>query len=203
MRKIYTLIITLLLSISAAAQLPRSAESVCPILIGSALPSITLSNIEGKSVDIKNIVDKKPSIIIFYRGGWCPYCNAHLSELGKVEADILNLGYQIIAISPDAINELNKTLDKNELRYMLLSDEGGKLAKAMGIAFKAPERYTKMLDKYSDGTNTGYLPVPSVFITDKKGDIAFEYVNPDYKTRLSSDMLLGILQALNKQNGEQ
>lgn len=201
MRKIYTLIITLLLSISVTAQQAPSAQKICPILISSPIPSITLSSIDGKSIDISDLIEEKPSVIIFYRGGWCPYCNAHLSELGKIEADIIKLGYQIIAISPDAADELYKTQDKNELKYALLSDNGGVLAKAMGIAFEAPKRYNKMLDKYSKGANTGYLPVPSVFITNKEGNIVFEYVNPDYKTRLSSDMLLGILQALNKQNG--
>lgn len=196
MRKIVTLISALLFTTTTFAQLAPSADKICPILIGSAVPSITLNDINGKTTSISNIIKDKPSIIVFYRGGWCPYCNAQLSELGKAEAEILKTGYQIIAISPDAAGELNKTLDKNELHYTLLSDEGGKLAKAMGIAFQAPEKYSKMLSKYSDGANEGYLPVPSVFVTDKDGNIVFEYVNPNYKTRLSSDMLLGVLKSL-------
>lgn len=199
MKKLLTTAAALLLTATTFAQLAPSADKVCPALIGSAIPAITLTDLSGKTTPITDIIKDKPSIIVFYRGGWCPYCNAHLSELGKAEDEILKTGYQIIAISPDAATELNKTLDKNELHYTLLSDKGGNLAKAMGIAFEAPQKYDKMLSKYSGGANDGYLPVPSVFITDKDGNIVFEYVNPNYKTRLSSNLLLAVLKSLNQE----
>jgi peroxiredoxin len=66
----------------------------------------------------------------------------------------------------------------------------------MGIAFKAPERSAARLFDYSGGLNEGYLPVPSVFIVDTSGKIAFEYINPDYKTRISADLLLAVLEQL-------
>jgi len=34
------------------------------------------------------------------------------------------------------------------------------------------------------------LPVPSVFIIDENGIIKFEYVNPNYKERISGKLLL-------------
>ena len=67
---------------------------------------------------------------------------------------------------------------------------------AMGIAFKAEERKQKRLLNYSGGLNDGFLPVPSVFVVDTKGQIRFEYINPNYKTRLSARLLLAVLQNL-------
>ena len=78
--------------------------------------------------------------MVFYRGGWCPYCNRHLSAIGQSKDEILNLGYQIIAISPDSSEELKKSVDKNELAYDLYSDSEGKLITEMGIAFQAPKK---------------------------------------------------------------
>jgi peroxiredoxin len=46
-------------------------------------------------------VSGQPAILVFYRGGWCPYCNLQLSELRLVESEAKALGYRMIAISPD------------------------------------------------------------------------------------------------------
>jgi len=133
---------------------------------------------------------------MFYRGGWCPYCNKHLAELQGAESKINKLGFQIIAISPDSPQNLQLTDSNNELRYSLYSDGDGILMKALGIAFKAPEKSIDKLMKNSDGLNEGFLPVPSVFVVDTSGKIEFEYINPNYKTRIGADLLLAVLKEL-------
>ncbi|MEX1011972.1 MAG: hypothetical protein WDZ29_07915 [Balneolaceae bacterium] len=42
------------------------------------------------------------------------------------------------------------------------------------------------------------LPVPAVFIVDMSGEIRFQYVNPDYKERISGDILIAAARALAK-----
>jgi hypothetical protein len=41
--------------------------------------------------------------------------------------------------------------------------------------------------------NDGFLPVPPVFVTDTNGKIVFDYINPDYQTRLSAALSLAVL----------
>jgi peroxiredoxin len=135
-------------------------------------------------------------VVLFYRGGWCPFCNAHLAEIQEAQSQVLDMGFQIIAISPDSPENLRATDEEHNLDYHLYSDAGGELIKAVGIAFKSPERYTGMLVEKSDGLNDGFLPVPSVFVTDTNGKILFEYINPDYRTRLSAKLLLAVLKNL-------
>ena len=191
----------LLIFASAAlvnAQLPEKAEDISPLLIGESIPDVDLQSTSGNKQSLKAVVSGKPTILLFYRGGWCPYCNRHLSEISAVEDKIIELGYRLIAISPDAPENLNVSIDKNELKYDLYSDGDGALAKAMGIAFKAPERNSARLLEYSNGQNTGYLPVPSLFVIDPKGLIVFEYINPDYKTRISAEFLLAVLESLHE-----
>ena len=72
---------------------------------------------------------------------------------------------------------------------------------AMGIAFKAPERYEDRLFRVSDGKNSGLLPVPSMFVVDTDGTILFEYISPNYKQRISADLILAVLHDLNQQKG--
>lgn len=180
------------------AQIPEKSEDISPLLFGEVIPDLTLTNRDGKRQALSSIIGEKPTILLFYRGGWCPFCNRQLSEVQKNESDIVKLGYQIVAISPDSPEELNKSINKNDLTYQLYSDADGSLTKAMGIAFKAPERNQSMLVEKSGGLNDGFLPVPSVFVVDNERTILFEYINPDYKTRLSSDLLMAVLKALKK-----
>lgn len=189
-------IVMISLSLTVSAQLADKAQDISPLLIGETVPDAVLKDSESGDQPFLNILKKKPTVILFYRGGWCPYCNTHLSEIRNAESEILKLGYQIIAISPDSPENLQVTDEKHKLNYQLYSDSDGKLANAMGIAFKVEERRKKKLYDNSGGLNDGFLPVPSVFITDTSGQILFEYINPNYKRRMSAELLLAVLKNL-------
>ncbi|MDH7603699.1 MAG: peroxiredoxin-like family protein [Melioribacter sp.] len=182
----------------------KSSEDICPIKIGAEIPSAIIKTIEGKEVDIKEVIKRQKSIVIFYRGGWCPYCNMHFSELQKVEDDLLKLGYKIIAVCMDSPENLRATLDKYNMKYELYSDSKANAVKEFGIAFKVDDDYLNKLKSYgmdleaSSGETHHILPVPSVFIIDDKGVIQFEYVNPDYKVRLKGNILLEIAREFNE-----
>lgn len=179
--------------ISFSQELSKDPTDISPLLIGERLPEIVLQTVENKSVELNDLLFKKKSILVFYRGGWCPYCNTHLSALAEIEGDLLKLGYQIIAISPDSPSSLRITSSKEKLNYTLLSDSKSIAAKAFGIAFTAPDNYSTYLTKGSDGINTSFLPVPSLFIFD--GDeIVFEYISPNFKQRISKELLLVVSQ---------
>ncbi|WP_303918667.1 peroxiredoxin-like family protein [Draconibacterium sediminis] len=196
MKRIILFLSILITGITLKAQLPEKAEDISPLLNGEVLPDAVLKAPDGSEHNLTGVLKQKPSVVLFYRGGWCPFCNAHLAEIQLAQNEIVDLGYQIIAISPDSPENLQTTDEKSKLTYSLYSDAGGVLINAIGIAFKAPERYSEMLSEKSEGLNDGFLPVPSVFVTDTNGIIAFEYINPDYKTRLSAELLLAVLENL-------
>jgi peroxiredoxin len=196
MKKQLVLALLGLIGFNAHAQLPEKAENISPLLIGATIPDALLEAPDGSSHQLTNIMGQKPTVLLFYRGGWCPYCNAHLSEIQDAESEVVKLGYQIVAISPDSPENLKLSNEKQKLNYSLYSDGDGKLCKAIGIAFKAPEKYAGMLTEKSGGLNNGFLPVPSVFVVDTTGKIVFEYINPDYKTRLTSKLLIAVLKNL-------
>ena len=181
-----------------------SAESINPVKTGEKIPSVNLKNINGNLVSLDSIVSSALTVLIFYRGGWCPFCNIQLSGLQKIENDIINLGYQIIAVSKDKPEMLAETIDKDQLNYTLLSDNDGAGATEFGIAFKVSDEYITKLKTYnidlesSSGTTDHILPVPAVFILDTSGNIKFEYINADYKVRLDPEVLLTNLKSLSK-----
>lgn len=191
MKKIITFVL-LVFSSSIFAQIAEKAEDISPLLIGEKIPKQDLISVDGKAISTAEIFNKK-TVLVFYRGGWCPYCNSQLSEMQEIEDQIIALGYNVVAVSPDAPNFLKQTEDKKELKYNLYSDSDGKFAQALGIAFKKEKG---KLDKYSEGKNPGYLPVPTVYVINEKQKIEFLYINPDYSVRLSGKLLLAVLKNL-------
>lgn len=185
--------------VNAQNDLPQTATEIFPLLIGEKIPNVTLKSVDNSDLSLTTLLNKKRTILVFYRGGWCPYCNLHLAALGEVEAALLGLGYQIIAISPDTPKNLKATEEKDKINYLLLSDSNGELAKAMGIAFQAPENYKTILSKGSEGINSTFLPVPSVFIVNLDGEIDFEHITPDYKHRITNDLLMVVAKSLNRE----
>ena len=197
MKLLMIMILSSLLLSTAAQSIPGTPTDISPLLIGEKIPDIQLSNLEGKKVSLNDIISKEQTLLIFYRGGWCPYCNLHLAELLSIESEILKSGFNIIAISPDSPDNLKASIEKHKLNYTLLSDSKTEAARAFGIAFQASERYGEMLGKASGSLNTqGLLPVPAVFVLNKQGEILFEYINPDYKKRLKGSLLLAVLAEL-------
>jgi len=181
----------------AQTELPATATEISPLLIGERIPNITLKSVDNVDVNLIEILSKKKTILVFYRGGWCPYCNVHLAALGQSEKELVALGYQIIAVSPDSPKKLKMTNDKNNLNYLLLSDSAGVLSKAIGVAFQAPKNYKSILIDGSEGENKSlFIPVPSVFVVNTTGEIQFEYIAPDYKNRITNDLLLAVAKSL-------
>jgi peroxiredoxin len=193
-------IISLFLGLFANAQtnLPKLATEISPLLIGEKIPSITLQSIDGKNINFDDITKSKKTILAIYRGGWCPYCNLHLSALGEVEEKLIEMGYQIIAISPDSPESLRETITKDKLKYTLLSDNKGDFIKALGIGYGIPNGLKKNVKTILHGVKNDFLPVPSLFIINEKSEIEFGYISPDYKTRISNELLLAVAGVLKK-----
>ena len=181
---------------SLHAEFPDSPDQVKPLEIGRTVPQVTVQTVDGEPVQLDKLTWGTPSVIIFYRGGWCPYCTRHLAALGTIEPELKSRGYQILALSADNANHAGITETDIEPSYTLLADSKMKAAKAFGVAFKVDASTLKMLADYeidiekASGEDHHLLPVPSVFITDEKGTIIYRHFNPDYKQRLSPEELL-------------
>lgn len=86
------------------------------------------------------------------------------------------LGFQLIALAPDAPEHLRKTREKNKLNFALVGDSAAEAMRAYGVGWGKPGKRV--------------LPAPAVFIIDADGKIAFHYVNPKYQVRLDPEVLL-------------
>lgn len=178
------------------AALAHAETNATPLKVGDSIPDVKLRTEDDKEVSLRKLVSEKPTVLIFYRGGWCPFCNRHLQSLAGMEDDLNKAGVQLLAISMDQPAKLKATPDREKLHYRLLSDSDAAAAKAFGIAFKVDDATVEKYKGYginldaASGNDHHILPHPAVFVADTSGKIHFAHVNPDYKVRLEPKKIL-------------
>ena len=126
-----------------------------------------------------------------------------LGQLHKIENELTELGYQILAISPDAPEKLKESIGRHEMKYQLLSDGKLELATAFGLTYALDQKTYEAYKGYGvDLVASGdqhLLPVPGIFLVGTDGTVDFTYVNPDFKVRLSPDLVLTAAQVYAKE----
>ena len=53
-----------------AAAVPDSAEMTQPLAVGAKLPSVSLPNVDGKTIALDSAYADQSIVLVFYRGGW-------------------------------------------------------------------------------------------------------------------------------------
>jgi peroxiredoxin len=178
----------------------ETADQVSPLLNGQTIPDIGVTKVDGSNVALSDYLNGQKTILFFYRGGWCPFCNTQMGQLQAIEGRLKSLGFKLVGISTDAPIDLSKSIEKQSLSYELLSDFESKISSAFGLSFftseKTTSRYVAKMDlknplhKNLAGDERLVLPVPAIYVIDSKGLVQFNYVNPNFKVRLHADLLL-------------
>jgi len=207
------MVVSLICSVSmqyghADTPIAETAEQIKPLQVGERAPRFILETVNHEPYVFDPTHLERPVVTISFRGGWCPHCNLHLSELRHVIPQIDAMGVDVLFLSGDRPNLLYRSLKREtqdsiaNLDYQILSDADAHAAIAFGIAFEASaktieRRHMKGDDiEESSMLRRGVLPVPSVFAIDTDGVIAFSYSNADYKIRLPADQLLDVARSL-------
>ena len=191
-------------SVHSQTKIAATAEQVSPLLNGQFIPDVIVQTEFGKDISLKGLVESRPSVVIFYRGGWCPYCNRQMKGLLEVEQRIIDLGYQIIAISPETPGRLQAQKTGASFDVLRLSDNGLNAIRAFGLGYfldeKTANQYRNKLGAKLvtlEGSNKVVLPVPAVYIFDTSGLVQFQYVNPNHRVRVSPQLLFYAAQIAN------
>jgi len=187
---------TILSILLLGAALAHAETNSTPLKVGDSIPDVKLRTEDDKEVSLRKLVSEKPTVLIFYRGGWCPFCNRQLQSLAGIEDDLNKAGVQLLAISMDQPAKLKATPDREKLHYRLLSDSDAAAATAFGVAFKVDDKTVEKYRGYginldsASGNDHHILPHPAVFIANTNAVIRFAHVNPDYKVRLEPAKVL-------------
>ena len=177
--------------LAAAGNPPGVAEP------GSRLPDGNLLDAGGQPTTLAQNLGGKPAVIVFYRGGWCPYCSIALRTYqAQLVPALAERGIGLVAISPQAPDGSLSTKEAEELTFTVLSDPGNQIAGKLGI-LTAPSDGARaaqlqlgldLTQVNADGT-TG-LPMPTVVVADADGLIRWVDVHPDYTTMAEPGQVL-------------
>jgi peroxiredoxin len=171
--------------------------------VGDTLPSFTLRNAVGTPVNLDDLVSIGPAVLVFYRGGWCPYCNLALRTYqGELLPQLEAWHATLVAISPQTPGQSLSTAEKAALDFEVLSDPGSQLARRIGIAFEQAEEVLAAQRKLGldlaevNEEGSRQLPMPTVLIVDGDCTVQFVDVHPDYTTRTEVGDIIAALTGL-------
>jgi len=196
----------IILSINTAfSQTDRSVKEANGLTVGTKAPMFIAMDADSNQFVLQKEIIKGPVVVIFYRGFWCPVCNKHLSSLQDSLKLIEEKGAQVIAISPEKPEFLNKMGEKTKAEFTLIYDKGYQIADAYDVTYKPSKMQiftynvalgAKLKKTHSDESER--LPIPATYIVDEKGVIIWRQFNRDYHKRSSVKEILIALDSKNQ-----
>jgi peroxiredoxin len=167
--------------------------------VGAKAPDATLPDVSGSTQRLAQLYAQGPTLVIFYRGGWCPFCNLQLHEYSLAKPEFDKRGIQIVAISVDQPSEGAKTQARHGVPFPMLSDSKLVAHHAYHVIHvpgdaekKAMAGFHIDLAAYS-GEAHGKFAVPAIFLVGRDKTVRFVHVDEDFKTRPSAKQMLAVV----------
>lgn len=154
----------------------------------SLVPDFELPDVRGGTVRLSDVLQRDRAVLVFYRGGWCPICNAQLGKLSAAHEEFRARGAEVLAISNEAVRQGEKVLQKIGPPYPLLLDERSEVIGQLGLTVSRRDPLGWALRK------EGYAH-PAVMIVGRDGALRWQYVGKTYRDRPKVSAILAALDA--------
>lgn len=171
--------------------------------VGDKAPNFLLKNQNGEAINSEDFLGKKAVVLTFYRGIWCPYCNTDLVSLNSYFEEFTALDGVLLSVSPQLPKFNQQTVERQKLKYDLLSDGNNDVASGFGLRWVLKEPLVSIYKnqfnidlKEYNGDDTWSLPVPARFLIDKEGIIRYVEYAVDYTKRPEPDALIEVLKLI-------
>lgn len=162
----------------------RNSELLKP---GQKLPSFSAEDKNGNSISSKSFIGS-PSLILFYRGNWCPLCMAQIKEIAALYNVMINKGVKVILISPQSQQKTRELALKLNVPFTFLKDVDNEAAKKLKILHKNGLPAGMQMMGYESDT-----VLPTVIITDSTGKIVYCDLTDNYRIRPEPETFIRII----------
>jgi peroxiredoxin len=172
------------------------------VAVGGLAPAATLRGIDGHQVALADLVKRGSVLVVFYRGGWCPYCNFEIHELAAAFPEYQRRGVTPVAISVDRIEEAAKTQKTYEIPFPVLSDPDLAAHRAFRVVHEAGAAEVGALKTFgidiesASGRDHHAFAIPAIFLVDPTGTVRWAHADPDYKVRPHTPQVLAAIDTL-------
>lgn len=160
------------------------------IEVGKPLPSFTLNALDGSLVDSNAFVGRV-SLLLFYRGNWCPLCMAQIREVADRYRDLERRGVEVIMVSPQSQAHTRELAQRFDVPMRFLVDANGAAARALGI--DAPGGLPLGLQAMGYASDT---VLPTVILLDREGRVAWVDLTDNYRVRPEPDAFIEVIDDL-------
>jgi peroxiredoxin len=170
--------------------------------VGSSAPELVGTDHTGARVELRSLWESGDVLLVFYRGGWCPFCNFQIHELTEAYPQFQERGITLVAVSVDRMEEAARTQSAHEIPFPVLSDPDLTWHEAFRVLNPLEDEYVEMLTGYEidieahSGKTHHTVAVPALFLIGKNGAIRWGHAAHDYKVRPRTASLLAALDRL-------
>jgi peroxiredoxin len=155
------------------------------LAIRNKLPEFTLTDLDGREVTSSEFLGA-PTVWIFYRGNWDPFCIAQVHEIASRHSDLERLGVQVNLVSSQPEDHVRELAAELVAPLRFLVDRNAEVAQALDIAERHP------LPPGAAGyATTGAMP--TTIVTSASGTILFTDETDNYRVRPEPDIYISIL----------
>ena len=169
--------------------------------VGDPMPDFALPDAEGCLVTLAQLVTAGPLVLSFNRGHWCELCRLELGALAEADREVRRLGGSIVSIMPETSVRITRLRSEDKIPFQLLRDTDNAFALSIGLAIAVDQQLAAMM--IADGIDLAavqgggghLLPIPATFVIGRDKRILRAHVDPDFRTRLSIEAILGALRA--------
>ena len=150
---------------------------------GSPLPDFRATDEQGdpvRSVELHG----SPTVILFVRGNWCPFCSRQVSNLTQHYRDIVDLGAKLIFITPKPLETTRRVAEFFKVEFDFWLDEDLTATRRLGLLLEGgvPGSYRK---EY--GKDTIW---PTALVVDAVGVIRYSELSKHISDRPDPRVLL-------------
>ena len=165
---------------------------------GDTLAPFALTDVEGGTIRLDDLVANGPAVLIFFRYADCPACNIALPHYDRELRPSLDAtGVALVAISPQTPERLRAIKTRHDLGLTVATDPNNTLGRRLGITFAPDDRPSPPPAGWIGeitGTGSWDLPQPTVLIVDKARIVRFVAVSPDWLDRPEAKDIVAALQ---------
>ena len=84
---------------------------------GDPFPLLTITTAGGQTLTLPDAFAGDFAVVLFYRGSWCPYCNAQLRAFERAGQALADNGIRVAALSVDDQETTAALAEKHKLTF--------------------------------------------------------------------------------------
>jgi peroxiredoxin len=84
---------------------------------GEMFPHVTVTPTDGAVLELPDALAGHFGVVLFYRGAWCPYCNAQLRAFQRAADSLAEVDARVVALSVDDETTTAELVAKHGLTF--------------------------------------------------------------------------------------